>query len=300
MRKENSKLSKTIVQTVSQQVWRDQINCYMQLHLAMTLCARTSWSAAQEQLIQIDQMISSETTKLPLLLLHAYLKGVTQQGAGDLENAFLCYQSPLLALPEPHQTSHKSQFALDISILSALNTVLIISSPSHSQHHLFSSFLTTLQPFCLSNPNRQIQSAYHLIAAATPSSSTILSTKQSLQSALQIAKQTSNNQLMCMVLNFMSWKFFRGVVGDQAEKSAMASQSLAVKCMDKLWMSVSAGVLGDAYEAAGRMEDADKERENGFQIARSLPGGVQQAMKMAYEQHDMPMTDDYDVSKVQV
>lgn len=95
-----------------------------------------------------------------------------------------------------------------------------------------------------------------------------------------------------MVLNFMSWKFFRGVVGDQAEKSARASQTLAQKCMDGLWTSVSAGVLGDTLEAAGRIEEAKKARQSGEMTALSLPEKLQEVMKKEREGEDVIMMDD--------
>ena len=95
-----------------------------------------------------------------------------------------------------------------------------------------------------------------------------------------------------MVLTFMSWKFFRGVVGEQAEKSAKASQTLAQQCKDSLWMSVSAGVFGDTLEAAGRIEEAKRARENGLIAARGLPEGLQVAMQSSEDDGDVKMTDD--------
>lgn len=79
---------------------------------------------------------------------------------------------------------------------------------------------------------------------------------------------------MCITLNFMSYKFFKGVVGEQAEKSARASENLAKKGMDALWKSVSAGVLGDTLEMVGRGEEAEKIRSRGREIARGLPERV--------------------------
>lgn len=76
----------------------------------------------------------------------------------------------------------------------------------------------------------------------------------------------------------MSWKFFKGVVGEQAEKSARASQTLAAKGRDVLWGSVAAGVLGDTLEVAGRGEEADKVRGEGLRIASGLPEEIRKAM----------------------
>lgn len=72
----------------------------------------------------------------------------------------------------------------------------------------------------------------------------------------------------------MSYKFFKGVVGEQAEKSARASENLSRKGMDALWRSVSAGVVGETLEMAGRGEEASKVREMGREIASGLPEGV--------------------------
>lgn len=72
----------------------------------------------------------------------------------------------------------------------------------------------------------------------------------------------------------MSFKFFKGVVGEQAEKSARASENLARKGGDGLWRSVSAGVVGESLELAGREEEAEKMREIGRDIARGLAEGI--------------------------
>ncbi len=82
----------------------------------------------------------------------------------------------------------------------------------------------------------------------------------------------------------MSWKFFKGVVGEQAEKSARASQSLAAKGRDVLWGSVAAGVLGDTLEVAGRGDEGDKVRAEGMRIANGLPEEIRKAMEVGAEE----------------
>ena len=284
----------SIMLAASHQTWHEQITCYMRLHLAFMQCARTMWSAAKEQQSLIQTSIQSMTTSsdsIPqsLLLLVAYLQAVIYQGTGDLDQALNVYQSNTMSIQTYRKTAHPSQIHQDVTLLSALNTVLVIRSPNHPNHEQLPSLLSFVEPLCVRNPNHQIQSAYHLLAATTSSSSTILLTKQALQYALQFAKQTENSQLMCIVLNLMSWKFFRGVVGEQSEKSARASQRLAQKCMDGLWMSVAAGVLGDTLEAAGRIEEAKSERERGEIAASTLPEVLQLAMKQATGNEDEVM-----------
>lgn len=67
-------------------------------------------------------------------------------------------------------------------------------------------------------------------------------------------------------------------MGEQAEKSARASQTLAAKGRDVLWGSVAAGVLGDTLEVAGRGEEGEKVRGEGVRIAGGLPEGVRRVM----------------------
>ena len=57
-------------------------------------------------------------------------------------------------------------------------------------------------------------------------------------------------------------------------------------------MSVSAGVFGDTLEAAGRIEEAKRARENGLIAARGLPEGLQVAMQSSEDDGDVKMTDD--------
>jgi hypothetical protein len=243
----------------------------MSLHLTFTLCARTAWPEAQDQFRQLEETAGLLQPQLPdnLSILIFYLDGVIQQGTGNLSRALQIFQSPSLALsnPAPSRLQH------DLAILSILSTLLIIRSPTHPSHYQVPALLSSLEALHLSptTSNKSLLSATHLLLATATGGSTIVRTKQHLQFALQAAKQASNNQLMCMTLNFMSWKFFRGVVGDQAEKSARASQNLARKGMDRLWASVAAGVLSDTLEVMGRVAEAEDVRREGREIAKTLP-----------------------------
>lgn len=257
----------------SRRRWRQQLKCYLSLHLTFTLCARTAWPEAEDQFRRLKETAVDLQPHITenLSLLVFYLEGVIHQGTGNLSKALEIFQSPSLALANNLASSPPLHH--DLSILSTLNTLLIIRSPSHPSHHQVPTLLSSLDALRLSpsTANKSLLAAIQLILATASQDSTIVRTKQHLQSALQTAKQASNNQLMCMTLNFMSWKFFRGVVGDQAEKSARASQNLARKGMDRLWASVAAGVLGDTLEVMGRVAEAEEVRREGREIAKSLP-----------------------------
>lgn len=264
------------------QEWRLILKCHMQIQLTFLFCGRTSWPAASFQLSELRSTASSlpSGTPEPIALQILYLSGIIAQGTGHLATALSFFLSPSFSLSTLSTQPPSSRLRTDLSILSTLNTILIIRSPHHPQHHLLPTFLSSLHPLCASSSSPSLTSAYNLILATTPlgPNTTIVRTKQNLQSALQAAKSAANNQLMCMTLNFMSWKFFKGVVGEQAEKSARASQTLAAKGRDVLWGSVAAGVLGDTLEVAGRGEEADKVRGEGMRIASGLPEEIRKAM----------------------
>lgn len=76
----------------------------------------------------------------------------------------------------------------------------------------------------------------------------------------------------------MSWKFFTGVVGEQAEKSARASKVLAGKWGDALWSVVGAGLVGECLEMAGRGGEAEQMMRDGVEGLRAVPEEVRRAL----------------------
>lgn len=279
MIKNTNAIPHSIELAASRNVWRQVLKCHTELQLTFALCVRTVWREAQDQLRQLQETTSNlppeiaDTLNLQIL----YLSGVISQGTGDLATALSIFQSSSFALPS-ETYSPLSSLHLDLAILAALNTLLIIRTPSHPSNHLLPGILASLSPLCASNSplcatnsNKTLLAAYHLLVATCSPSTTILHTKQHLQYALQAAKQSASNQLMCLTLNFMSWKFFKGVVGEQAEKSARASQTLARKGSDRLWESVANGVLADTLDVAARYTEANEVRLKGQEIAAGLP-----------------------------
>ena len=276
-------LSKSLLSVISEQTQREQTICYMRLHLAFRLCARTAWSAAKEQysFIQISLKAMAALSKpLPetLQILPAYLEAVIRQGTGDLDRALSIYQSDTCSISAYRKKAHPSQLHLSVVLTSALNTLLIIRTPTHPKHDELSPLVSFLEHLCIRSPNRQIQSAYQVITGTAPSSSSILTAKSALSSALEMAQKFGDHHLMCVVLNLMAWKFFRGVINPQSERAARASEKMAQKCMDNLWISVSAGLLADTLELEGNIEEARTTRENGHAVARGLPEALQVVM----------------------
>ena len=215
--------------------WRKTLYCNLLLHKVFLASARSDWELASQTLEELRQKSKELGEALPntTQCLIQYVSGIIAQGTGDIINALAAFDSPLLALSPSTSKSRRNDPRRDTSILAALNVILILREPSHPSHTRLSQVMSLVEPFCQGTQNRYIQAAFYLVCATVQTDSTI-QTKQHLQQALQAANAINNTQILCITLTFMSWKYFRGVVGQQSEKSAMAGRAVAKKANDAL------------------------------------------------------------------
>lgn len=255
--------------------WRRTLYCNLLLQRVFLAAARTDWDLASQTLKELRQFTQEVGSSLPASIecLMEYAAGTIAQATGDLASALSIFRSPLLLLSPSASKTSRNDPCRDTCILAALNTVLIIREPGHPSHSHLPNILALLESFCQSSPNKYIQAAYYLVCATVQTESTI-QTKQYLQQALQSANAISNCQITCMTLTFMSWKYFRGVVGEQAEKSARAGRAMAKKANDRLWGSVTDEMLADTLERQGKTDEARGVREEGEMLNMGLPPGL--------------------------
>ncbi|RHZ52647.1 hypothetical protein CDV55_103004 [Aspergillus turcosus] len=238
-------------------------------------CGRTDWDLANQTLKELRPIAEELGDQLPdtIQCLMEYATGALAQATGDLKAALSIFQSPLLSLSSITSKTARNDPRRDIAILAALNTILILRDPDHPSHSNLPSALSLVESFCKGGPNKYIQAAYYLVCATVQTESTI-QTKQYLQQALQSATAISNSQITCMTLTFMSWKYFRGVVGEQAEKSARAGRAMAKKANDRLWVSVTDEMLAETLERQGKSEEAEGVRDEGHRVMTGLPSAL--------------------------
>lgn len=255
--------------------WRQTIYCSLLLQQVFLACARTDWDLARQTLNDLHQVAQELGPSLPdsIECLMEYAAGTIAQGTGDLKAALTIFQSPLFSLSSSVSKTTRNDPRRDTAILAAVNTMLIIRDPTHPSHSHLPAVLSTLESFCKYNPNKYILSAYYLVCATMRTDST-LQTKQFLQHALQSATAITNSQITCITLALMSWKYFRGVVGEQAEKSARASRAMAMRAGDRLWTSVTDEMLAETYERQGKADEAQGTREEGRRFLLGLPPGL--------------------------
>ncbi|KAI9768449.1 MAG: hypothetical protein M1840_004858 [Geoglossum simile] len=282
---ESGKVSLSTIAT--RLAWRKTLVSYIRLHLAFALCVRTDWDSAITSLKELEQWndsFSPNPAPGMLPLLAGYLEGVIYQGTGNLTRALSIFQSPqfIVLNDPPFDTKNNTNRAShdpkrDLSILASLNSILILRGLPEPDQDFINEMLSRVEPFCLSHSDQNIKAAYYFVKAIYCASDPLIKSKQFLQLALKTAKGIANNQLTLITLNFMSWKFFRGVVGEQAEKSSRASLRLAKKGMDGLWTSVAEGMLADSLEVQGKMEEARAMREEAMKSAETIVPRLREA-----------------------
>jgi Cohesin loading factor len=278
--------------------WRKVLECQFLLEKVFLLCARSEWEQARTLLNGFDSVSNLLGNRLPsdFRCLARYLDGAIYQGIGSDNIALTIFQSSSLALPPHCHRSSPNNLQRDISLLAAINTILIIRSPSHPAHHLLPSILSKIDPYLSATPNKHLLAARSLLISNLPPTTHQLLTAEDLSStllmkkhlgkALNIAKTIGNAQITAMTLSVMSARFFKGVVGEQAEKSARAGQNMAYRSGMRLWMSVSNGMLAETLERQGKEAEAERWAVQAVRLAGQMPKGVQRAEGLDGEGRD--------------
>ena len=257
------------------------LRCHIQIYLLFALCGRSAWGSARKELKMLQDMLEGvpENYMRNLLLYARYIEGAIAQGSGDTAIALSICTAPEFALDLPHKTPLKPP-EIDLSILAGLNTLMIIHNPDHPQHSLLPHLLSSLETAVVHSQSRNVRAALRFVRAVTLNSQaepgSVVKTKENLAGVIRDAARTVNSQLLCLTLNFMVQKYFRGVVGKQSLQSAQSGVRQARKTQNDLWTSVSYGLMADAYETQGQNEDALKTRRDAVQIAGRLPAAMQQ------------------------
>ncbi len=258
-------------------VWQAVLGWHLRVHLVFIYCTRADWRLAGQTL----EELKADSPSLPAETVESreqlttYLDGVIAQGSGDLSSALKTFQSPILALPPPSTRTHSP--SCEISILAALNSLLIIRDPAHPSHALAEPLIAHLEALLGPNhPNLHLVASFHLLnATASDRSDIIIKMKQDLQQTLKYARAASNVQLVSIALSLITARFFHRIVGAQSEKSARAAVSLAAKAGNRLWESVGDGMLADLLDMQGNSEEAEVARAKAMKLVEDLPHSLQ-------------------------
>jgi hypothetical protein len=240
--------------------------------MAFSVAATGDWTATKRYIEVLKTTAKNYEVSLrgPLGYLMLYLTGVYHQGIGDFEAALQIYENEKFDLSAIRSSNLSSadQVERDIALLASLNTLCILQDSERMDINTNTAIINNLEPLCSSHPNREIQTAFNLIVATikTNPEAPLFKVKNYLRAALNGAQQTCNTQFTCITLNVMCSRFFTGVVGPQAEKSAQAAAAQAGKSGNPLWRSVAEGMLGQCYDVQGKTVEGQEK----LHLARML------------------------------
>ncbi|RFU26883.1 hypothetical protein B7463_g9443, partial [Scytalidium lignicola] len=247
---------------VTQLTWRGQVWCYYTIYIGFCAAAKSDWVGLKKSLEDIrtgpKKLDVSLTGTVGLFV--TYLTGVYHQGIGDLERALKIFGGPEFVLspanPFPSRAIEKVNH--DLAILAALNVAWILQERNRQNTDTNIALLAKLELFCANHTSQDIRTAYNIVMATvnTNPPAQLFKLKTYLSAALNGAKSTANTQLLCITLSVMCNRFFTNVVGEQAEKSALAATLHAQKSGSALWMSVADGMLAQCYDVQGKKAEA--------------------------------------------
>ncbi|KAI1914052.1 hypothetical protein LOZ61_002471 [Ophidiomyces ophidiicola] len=280
-------VSESLMLATARVRWRRLLYLHMLLQQVFLACARTDWPLASRTLKEVHLIFTylKDGSQDAIGCLIQYATGVLAQATGNLDDALNIFQQPIFLLSQfPHKTCRNDPHR-DTAILAGLNCILIHRNPGHVAYMSATNSLAALEPFCQDSPNKYIRAAYSLISATIQTEST-MQTKRNLHQSLQAATAIGNSQVTCLALTFMSWKYFRGVVGEQSEKSAMAAKAMARKTDDKLWISVTDELLAETLERQGKTNEAIALRKKADSELARLPAILTKTGKLDSHRKD--------------
>ncbi|KAH8821552.1 cohesin loading factor-domain-containing protein [Xylogone sp. PMI_703] len=267
-------LSGPLPEFVTQLNWRGQVWCYYTIYIAFCAAAKADWVSLRKSLDDIKngpkKLDISLTGSVGLFV--TYLTGVYYQGIGNLERALKIFEGAEFVLPQADTSPLRSIDKVEhyLAILAALNVVWILQERGRQDTDNNAALLARLELLCANHPSQDIRTAYNIVMATvnTNPPAQLFKLKTYLSAALNGAKSTANTQLLCITLSVMCNRFFTNVVGEQAEKSALAATLHAQKSGSTLWMSVADGMLAQCYDVQGKKAEAHSRYQEALRYAQ--------------------------------
>ncbi|KAF2865668.1 cohesin loading factor-domain-containing protein [Massariosphaeria phaeospora] len=245
----------SIPQYLNQRNWMKALNWHVTFALGILACFKEDIPTGSQFL----QTLQRQKGQFPFhgnesfARQLSYLSGILDQAAGSTDLALRAYSSPLFNLPD---AGAHLDLKTDISILAAMNRLLILRDPTHPSHYLTQVLFAQLAPLCTEHPNQYIAAAFGIMRAIINSDNTINRQKTLIHGALTKAQATKNNQFMTLCLCYMASRFFQDQVGAQPIKSARAARSVSRQGRSSLWQAVAYGLCVNTFRRNGLEEDA--------------------------------------------
>ncbi|KAI9657059.1 MAG: hypothetical protein M1821_003225 [Bathelium mastoideum] len=265
---------------------RAHLDLSLRIYRIFGFCDVSNWTKAKEELDGLRRMLKEFPYQIPphAQSLMLYLQGSIHQSSGNLDLALKVFRSSALALSPP--SNRISAPHQQLTILAALNSVLILRNPSLNSYPEASEVLGRLQPLCSDHSCKSIRAAFTLVQALVASTEdeaqsgkpSMVTTKTSLSTSLSLAKTTQNAQITALVLNVLTQIFFTGISGEQAEKSARAARATASNWRSPLWTAVADGMLEQTLGLLGKESEKKAVTADGMEKLAQLPEGIRKRL----------------------
>ncbi|KAF2221301.1 cohesin loading factor-domain-containing protein [Elsinoe ampelina] len=267
----SSKGSKSLESAIESVAREEYINLTLHIYRVIAHAIRSNWPLCTAQLKQIRDKFSPAALEQHGQILQ-YLDGVIKQGSGDLRGALASYGSADLSVPA-QPTIKISGSDLETRLVATMNRIMILKSSAGTNAE-GQALLQEISPLCSKHHNEAIQAAAKMLQATPNPTMPVIQLKEFLHHSLQIAQKLKNQQLKTLLLNVMNVRFFAGIVGEQANKSATTSWQLARQMRSPLWMGVSGQNLAQMHRLHGCHEEARQAQHDAERAFASAPEGV--------------------------
>ncbi|KAI5367974.1 Putative chromatid cohesion factor MAU2 [Septoria linicola] len=274
-------------QSAASERWQMQLalKAAARLYITFAFSGICDWSNASNALrsyktIDLPGMEGSPSTSCTMLA--TYLEAVIKHGSGELDAALQLYRSDDLQV-KFHGGSRSDTAPVDpIKVLAALNSVEILHL--RGKHKEADMLLDWAEQFCIVTRNsdggehgsRALESLFYMLKTTTlqRAGGLIIDTKSILQRSVKAAQGIGNNQLLMVVMNFMTDAWFKNIVGQQACSSGKLARGLAGKIHNNFWQAIATRMYADTLELTGQLDEAERMRQDAQRLMASLPSSL--------------------------
>jgi hypothetical protein len=202
----------------------------------------------------------------------AYLEAIVDQTNGHFTPALNTYSSDTFMLATKNSSPTLTS---DLRILAALNRLLIIRDPAHSDHHSVGALLAQLRSACEDHPSQYVRMAYGLVNALSTLDPSINRLKTLMNNATQkshdLFKRTHNREFVVMALCYFTARFFIEPVTEKSLSACNAVRQHAKQSNRPLWMAVACGLMIKVYEHHNNTAEMQKYEDIYERFREKLP-----------------------------
>lgn len=202
----------------------------------------------------------------------SYLEAVIDQTNGRFNTALATYSASAFTLTDKN---HASTFTSELSILAAMNRLLIARDPGHTDHENVGPLLSQLRLACEDYPSQYVRMAFTLVNALCTLDPSINRLKTLMNNATQkshdLFKRTQNREFVVMSLCYFTARFFIEPVTDKSSSAANAVRQHAKQSNRPLWMAVACGLMIKVFEHNNSIAEKQKYEEVYEKVRVKLP-----------------------------